>query len=84
MSTKIRLKRFGTKRRPFYRIVVIDSRKPRDGRSIEEIGLYHPLEADETRQVRFDSDKMREWIDKGAQPTATVRKLLNNNAFTIS
>ena len=84
MSTKIRLKRFGTKRRPFYRIVVIDSRKPRDGRAIEEIGLYHPLEADETRQVRFDNDKMREWIGKGAQPTATVRKLLNNNAFTIT
>lgn len=83
MSTKIRLKRFGTKRRPFYRIVVMDSREPRDGRAIEEIGLYHPLEADETRQVRFDEDKVRDWINKGAQPTATVRKLLNNNKFTI-
>ena len=84
MSTKIRLKRFGTKRRPFYRIVVMDSRKPRDGRAIEEIGLYHPLEADETRQVRFHEDKVRDWISKGAQPTATVRRLLNNNTFTIT
>lgn len=82
MATKIRLKRFGTKKRPFYRIVVMDSRAPRDGRAIEEIGLYHPISAD-GNQIRFDEEKVREWLQKGARPTETVRKLLNRNNFTV-
>mgnify|MGYP006285799593 CR=1 FL=1 len=83
MSTKIRLKRFGTKKRPFYRIVVVDSKAPRDGRALEELGLYHPIEADESQQLRFDEEKVREWLEKGAQPTSTVRKLLNSKNFTV-
>jgi small subunit ribosomal protein S16 len=76
MSVKIRLKRFGTKKRPYYRIVVMDSRAPRDGRTLEEVGLYHPIEA-EDKQVVLKEDRIKEWIGKGAQPTATVKKLLN-------
>lgn len=78
MSVKIRLKRFGTKKRPYYRVVVMESRAPRDGRTIEEVGLYHPIEAEE-KQVKLDADKIRQWLDKGAQPTDTVKKLLNRN-----
>ncbi len=78
MSVKIRLKRFGTKKRPYYRVVVMDSSSPRDGKTIEEVGLYHPIEAEE-RQVRLDAEKIRQWLDKGAQPTDTVKKLLNKN-----
>ena len=83
MSTKIRIKRFGTKKRPFYRIVVMDSKEPRDGRALDELGLYHPIEAEETNQVRFDEEKVRSWLEKGAQPTQTVRKLLNRSNFTV-
>ena len=73
---KIRLKRLGAKRRPYYRIVVMDSRTPRDGRAIEEIGFYHPVEA-EDRQIKVDQVRVDEWINNGAQPTKTVKKLLN-------
>lgn len=76
MSAKIRLKRFGTKKRPYYRIVVIDSRAPRDGRSLEEVGFYHPIEVEEN-QISLKEDRIREWLDKGARPTDTVRRLLN-------
>lgn len=76
MSVKIRLKRFGTKKRPYYRIVVMDSRAPRDGRTLEEVGLYHPIEV-EDKQVVLKTDRIKDWISKGAQPTATVKKLLN-------
>ena len=79
---KIRLKRMGAKRRPYYRIVVMDSRSPRDGRTIEELGYYHPVESEE-KQVKFKEERVREWLDKGAQPTMTVRKLLNKNNFFI-
>ncbi len=79
---KIRLKRMGAKKRPYYRIVVMDSRTPRDGRTIEEVGYYHPVEA-EDKQVKFREERVRDWLNKGAQPTATVRKLLNKNNFFI-
>jgi len=82
LSVRIRLKRFGTKRRPYYRIVVMDSRSPRDGRAIEEVGFYHPIEIEE-KQIRVKEDRVREWLDKGAQPSDTVRKLLNNINFRI-
>ena len=78
MSVKIRLKRYGTKKRPFYRLVVVDSRKPRDGRTIEEVGLYHPIEV-EGKQLKIKKDRVQEWIQKGARPTDTVRRLLNKN-----
>ena len=72
----------GAKRRPYYRIVVMDSRAPRDGKTIDEVGYYHPVEA-EDKQVMFKEEKVREWLDKGAQPTLTVKKLLNKNNFFI-
>ena len=82
MSVRIRLKRFGTKRRPFYRIVVTDSRNPRDGRTLEEVGFYHPIEIAD-KQLSVKEDRIREWLAKGAQPSSTVRKLLNNINFHI-
>ncbi len=82
MSVKIRLKRMGTKRRPYYRIVVMDSRAPRDGRTIDEVGLYHPIES-EGKQVSIKEDKVKEWLGKGARPTITVKRLLNKNNITI-
>ena len=80
MSARIRLKKLGTKKRPFYRIVVIDRASARDGRTIDEVGVYHPIEA-EDKQLRFDAEKVREWVSKGATASDTVRKLLNRQAF---
>lgn len=74
MAVKIRLRRMGAKKAPFYRIVVADSRYPRDGRFIEEIGTYNPLTDPAT--VNVDADRAQEWIKKGAQPTDTVRGIL--------
>ncbi len=71
---KIRLRRMGAKKAPFYRIVVADSRSPRDGRFIEEIGTYDPLS--ETNSLRVDLERAKYWIANGAQPTDTVRGLL--------
>jgi small subunit ribosomal protein S16 len=82
MSVKIRLKRFGSKARPFYRIVIMDSRQPRDGRTIEEIGLYHPIEA-EDKQILINEEKAKEWLAKGAQPSDTVRGLLNKKGIHV-
>ena len=73
---KIRLRRMGAKKAPFYRIVVADSRSPRDGRCIEEIGTYNPLTNPVTLTV--DAEKVQTWIKNGAQPTDTVRGLLKN------
>jgi small subunit ribosomal protein S16 len=74
MAVKIRLKRIGAKKNPFYRVVVADSRFPRDGRFIEEIGTYNPLV--DPAQVTIDSEKAANWIKNGAQPTDTVKALL--------
>ena len=82
MSVRIRLKRLGTKMRPYYRIVVMDSRKPRDGRALEEVGLYHPI-SPEDQQVVIKEDRVREWLSKGAQPSATVKRLLNKHNITV-
>ncbi len=71
---KIRLRRMGAKKAPFYRIVVADSRSPRDGRCIEEIGTYNPLL--ESDNITVDAEKAQNWIKNGAQPTDTVRGLL--------
>ena len=73
---KIRLRRMGAKKAPYYRIVVADSRSPRDGRCIEEVGPYSPLTAPAT--VTVDVEKAQNWIKNGAQPTDTVRGLLKN------
>ncbi len=73
---KIRLRRMGAKKAPYYRIVVADSRSPRDGRCIEEIGTYNPLTQPVT--ITVDAEKAQNWIKNGAQPTDTVRGLLKN------
>lgn len=82
MSVKIRLKRFGSRARPFYRIVVMDSRKPRDGITLEEIGVYHPIES-EDKQVVVDEARVKDWLAKGAQPSDTVRGLLNRKNIHV-
>lgn len=71
---KIRLRRIGAKKAPFYRVVVADSRFPRDGRFIEEIGTYNPLT--EPAEIKIDADRALEWMKNGAQPTDTVKALL--------
>ena len=75
MAVKIRFKRMGSKKAPFYRVVVADSRSPRDGRFIEELGYYNP----ETKETKIDNEKAADWISKGAQPTDTVRALLKKS-----
>ena len=77
MAVKIRLARMGKKRNPIYRIVVADSRYPRDGRCIEELGYYDPTK--EPSVFKVDTEKAKSWIDKGAQPTDTVKKLFKEN-----
>ena len=76
---KIRLKRFGTKKRPCYRVVVQDVREPRDGKCIEELGFFRPIAAEDS-QVSIDLDRAKYWISVGAQPTDTVKKLLNRQS----
>ena len=77
MALKIRLRRMGAKKAPFYRIVVADGRYPRDGRFIEEIGYYNPLQ--DPAEVKIDADKAKQWLQNGAQPTDTVKALLKKN-----
>ena len=74
MAVKMRLRRLGAKKAPFYRVVVADSRSPRDGRFIEEIGYYNPLT--KPAEIKVDADKAQAWIKTGAQPTETVKALL--------
>jgi small subunit ribosomal protein S16 len=81
MSVSIRLKRFGAKKRPYYRIVVTNSTAPRDGKTIEEVGYYHPVEKND--QFSFQADRIREWVDKGAQVSPTVKSLLNKHQFFL-
>ena len=78
---KIRLKRLGAKKRPCYRIVVQDARKPRDGVTIEEIGTYQPVTQKEGNQVTVNMDRAKYWISVGAQPTETVRRILSKNGL---
>ena len=77
MAVKIRLRRMGAKKAPCYRIVVADSRYPRDGRFIEEIGFYNPMK--NPAEITVDADKAKNWITNGAQPTDTVRDLLKKS-----
>ena len=77
MAVKIRLRRLGAKKAPFYRVVVADSRSPRNGRFIEEIGYYDPTK--EPAVVNIDGEKAKAWIGNGAQPTDTVKALLKKN-----
>ena len=74
MAVKMRLRRMGAKKAPFYRVIVADSRSPRDGRFIEEIGYYNPLT--NPAEIKIDAEKANKWLANGAQPTETVRSLL--------
>ncbi len=76
---KIRLRRMGAKRAPFYRVVVADSKYPRDGRFIEEIGTYNPMT--EPAEVKIDAEKAAKWLANGAQPTDTVKDLFKKNGI---
>lgn len=79
MAVKIRLRRMGAKKNPFYRIIVADSRAARNGRFIDEIGYYDPLT--EPKTVKIDNEKAKQWIDNGAKPTETVDRLFRNNGI---
>ncbi len=79
MAVKIRLRRMGAKKSPFYRVVVADSRYPRDGRFIEEIGTYNPMA--NPSEIKIDADKAKQWIDNGAQPTDSVKSLLKRSGI---
>ncbi len=79
MAVKIRLRRMGAKKAPFYRVVVADSRYPRDGRFIEEIGFYNPLL--DPPEIKIDAEKAQQWIENGAQPTDTVKALLKKSGI---
>ena len=77
MAVKIRLKRVGAKKAPFYHVVIADSRSPRDGKFIEQIGTYNPLT--DPAQINIDAEKANKWLKNGAQPTDTVRALLEKS-----
>jgi small subunit ribosomal protein S16 len=80
MAVKIRLKRMGAKKSPFYRVVVADSRSPRDGRFIEEIGYYNPLT--DPAVIKIDEEKAAQWVKNGAQPSDIVKKLFARSGFS--
>ena len=82
MAVKIRLRRMGTHKRPFYRVIVADARSPRNGRFIEEIGYYNPLT--EPKQVKIDEEKAIKWLATGAQLTEVVKKLFAANGIALS
>ncbi len=79
MAVKIRLRRMGAKKAPFYRVIVADSRAPRDGKCIEEIGTFDPMKT--PAEVKIDAEKAQQWIKNGAQPTDTVKALLKQNGI---
>ena len=79
METKIRLRRMGAKKAPFYRVVVADSRSPRDGRFIEEIGYYNPIS--EPAEIKINEEKVLKWLQTGAEPSETVKQLLKTTGI---
>ncbi len=79
MAVKIRLRRMGAKKAPFYRVIVADERSPRDGKFIDEIGYYNPLR--DPAEINIDSEKANAWLANGAQPTETVKSLLKKSGI---
>ena len=79
MAVKMRLRRMGAKKAPFYRVIVADERSPRDGRFIDEIGYYNPLT--NPAEVKIDAEKAEKWLNNGAQPTETVKSLLKKSGI---
>ena len=80
MALKLRLTRMGSKKKPFYRIVAVDSASRRDGRALDYVGYYNPMT--EPAEIKLDQDKVKSWIELGAQPTDTVRSLLKKSGFS--
>ena len=78
---KLRLKRFGRRNRPYYRICVMDQRSARDSRTIEELGYYDPIESDDAKAVSIKSDRVKYWLGVGAQPSSTVRSLIRKSGI---
>ena len=81
MAVKLRLKRFGRKNRAFFRLNAVDARTPRDGRVIEELGMYDPIEKDPAKAVKLNRERIEYWLGVGAQPSETVVKLLASNGI---
>lgn len=81
MAVRLRLTRRGRRNAPYYRLVVADSRSPRDGRFIDSIGIYHPLQKDEESQLRIDEEKALKWLHRGVTPSDTVRSLLRRKGI---
>ena len=81
MAVRIRLKRFGRRHRPCYRITAVDRRKPRDGRVLEELGYYDPRNADPAKQVSLNGERIAYWMSVGAQPSDTVRALMRRSGL---
>lgn len=79
MAVKMRLTRLGAKKAPFYRVIVADSRSPRDGRFIDELGYYNPLT--NPAEIKIDAEKAKKWLGNGAQPTETVKSLLKKSGI---
>ena len=79
MAVKIRLRRMGAKKAPFYRVIVADERSPRDGKFIDEIGYYNPLT--EPAEIKIDAAKAEKWLNDGAQPTETVKSILKKSGI---
>ncbi len=84
MAVKLRLKRFGRRHRAVFRLAAMDSRSPRDGRVLEELGHYDPTNKDPGMQVRLNGERIRHWLNRGAIPTETVRDLLKKNGISKS
>ena len=82
MSVKIRMKRMGRTKRPFYRVHAIDGRTRRDGRAIEELGFYDPLSTDQEKAIQLNKERLEYWLSVGAQPSATVGRLLRKNGIS--
>ncbi len=83
MAVRLRLKRFGRRHLPFFRINAVDSRRPRDGRVLEELGWYDPLAKTADQQISLKRERIEYWLDKGAQPSDTVRNLLTKNGIVV-
>ena len=83
MAVKLRLKRTGRRHLPYYRLNAIDSRSPRDGRAIEELGLYDPLQKDPDKQINFKRERIEYWLSVGAQPSETVANLLETAGILV-
>ena len=83
MAVRLRLKRFGRRHLPFFRINAVDSHRPRDGRVLEELGWYDPLAKTPDQQVSLKRERIEYWLDKGAQPSDTVRDLLKKNGIVV-